>query len=208
MRVTQPNRLAVGTLSLIVAGAIGGGVALGLSAQDTPQHVELRQVAATPTANATTTGTPTATAANTQPTATTPKVTRTAQPAAPKVQPVVTAEPAPARQDRTQTGRSRTRRADRCPVPAVAPVHVPPRCAFNSTLLTAGYDLRTASTHSYDVPEGTWYHEMTAPADASPALIRGNSSTTWQARARCRSPRWASTTSPRWASPDPGCHTR
>lgn len=76
----QTNRLAVGTLSLIVAGTIGGGVALGLSAQEAPQPVELRHVAATPTASATTTATPTATTA----TATAPQVTRTAQPAAPR----------------------------------------------------------------------------------------------------------------------------
>lgn len=90
MRVTQPNRLAVGTLSLIVAGAIGGGVALGLSAQDAPQPVELRQVAATPTAAATTEPVPTTSTTTTSPTttatATAQRVARPVQPVAPKVQ--------------------------------------------------------------------------------------------------------------------------
>lgn len=83
----QTNRLAVGTLSLIVAGAIGGGVALGLSAQDTPQPVELRQVADTATETATSEPVPTTATASPTTTATVAtRVARPVQPVAPKVQ--------------------------------------------------------------------------------------------------------------------------
>lgn len=99
MTLIQPRRLAVGTLSLVAAGAIGGAVAFGLGTQDSNQRpVELQHVAETATAPATPTATAT-TAARPSPTATTtatPKVTRVVRPAAPKVQPVAPAEPAPA----------------------------------------------------------------------------------------------------------------
>lgn len=44
--------------------------------------------------------------------------------------------------------------------------------AFNSTLVNPLYDFRTASTLSFDVTDGTYYHEMLAPSDASTCLVR------------------------------------
>jgi len=44
--------------------------------------------------------------------------------------------------------------------------------AYNSSLLVAGYDFRVASTHSYDVTEGTFYQESLAPFDAATCLVR------------------------------------
>lgn len=44
--------------------------------------------------------------------------------------------------------------------------------AFNSVLNTTGYDYRVASTHYYNVSEGCYYHEMTAPENATSLLIR------------------------------------
>ena len=90
MRTIHTNRLAVGTLSLITAGAIGGGVVLGITS-DTREPVELRQVA--DTATATVTATTTTATASPSSTTTTAAPTRTAQPVAPKVQ--TTAEPQP-----------------------------------------------------------------------------------------------------------------
>lgn len=83
---TRP--LAVGALSLVAAGAIGGGFALAMSGQgDMPQPTELRQVVQTATTTPTTvTTTPVATSTTTA----RPKVTTTtSRPAvAPKVQQV------------------------------------------------------------------------------------------------------------------------
>jgi hypothetical protein len=45
-------------------------------------------------------------------------------------------------------------------------------CAFNSTLNNALYDFRVASTLSFDVADGTYYHEVVAPSDATTCLVR------------------------------------
>lgn len=95
---TRP--LAVGVLSLVAAGVIGGGFALAMS-QNTPQQpVQLRQVVATETATpSTTTATPAA-----EPTATTapaPKPAAKVRQVAPEPAPAATTpdpttpEPAP-----------------------------------------------------------------------------------------------------------------
>lgn len=100
MSITRTASMSV--LSLVAAGAIGGGFVLAMGEGSNPAPVELRQVADTatvsPTSSATPTTTTTTTAAAASPTTTTaaPKATRTARIITPAPQTTAQAEPAPA----------------------------------------------------------------------------------------------------------------
>lgn len=79
------SSIAVGALSLVAAGAIGGGIAIAYSAQSAPQQpVQLHQVAetTTPTVSTTTTATPSPTTV----TRTTAKVVKVSPSTTPKRQ--------------------------------------------------------------------------------------------------------------------------
>lgn len=125
MSITRTATVSV--LSLVAAGAIGGGLVLAMGQGVDPAPVELRQVADTatvsPTSSATVPAT-TTTIATASPTTTTAQPTRTLRPVAPKPATTTADKPAPAQPAPAPAAPEPV--ADQ-PAPAPAPVTSMPR---------------------------------------------------------------------------------